>query len=309
MARLKLINTRIPFKYKGLDAIVPLNTQKTFTATATGGIPPYTYAWTFGDNTTASGQQVQHSYTTAGNYVIGVTVTDAAGNMATGATNVTVSQARTATATYIEPNGTQTTNGQYAVGDQIQFAVTVPAGGGLPSTVAAVVNGAEQPSQIWPVSSGNTYIFTSPADSNQGDTNLPVSAIVTWPDGTIAQTNTCTLTVIGNSFVSYQVWDKSTGATATVGPAGNGGATINVNVGDSMVSKAAPGTSVPAGSTVQVYWNNAVAATTVANSQGYWEVDGTISQSQAHSANQAWIVVTTPGGAQIQSDIITIVVA
>ncbi|MGA9751410.1 MAG: PKD domain-containing protein [Acidobacteriota bacterium] len=47
-----------------------------FAGTASGGVPPYTYAWTFGDSTTGAGASTSHTYTAAGTYPVILTVTD-----------------------------------------------------------------------------------------------------------------------------------------------------------------------------------------------------------------------------------------
>jgi PKD repeat protein len=58
-------------------------------STATGGVPPYSYAWTFGDGGTSTVQNPSYTYMTAGTYVAEVTVTDA--NPSTVRANVTIS--------------------------------------------------------------------------------------------------------------------------------------------------------------------------------------------------------------------------
>ncbi|MGC8763866.1 MAG: PKD domain-containing protein [Acidobacteriota bacterium] len=62
---------------------IPLSV--TFFAFATGGTPPYTYAWNFGDGATATGSSASHTYTAAGSYSATVTVTDGASRTATSA--------------------------------------------------------------------------------------------------------------------------------------------------------------------------------------------------------------------------------
>lgn len=47
-----------------------------FTGNATGGIPPYTYYWSFGDGQSSSQQNPSHTYNNAGNYTATLTVTD-----------------------------------------------------------------------------------------------------------------------------------------------------------------------------------------------------------------------------------------
>ena len=47
-----------------------------FSGSASGGIPPYTYSWTFGDGGSGSGQTPSHQYTSDGIYTATLTVTD-----------------------------------------------------------------------------------------------------------------------------------------------------------------------------------------------------------------------------------------
>lgn len=54
-----------------------------FTATASGGTSPYTFSWSFGDGQTGSGATVSHTYQSAGNYNVTLTITDAIGETQT----------------------------------------------------------------------------------------------------------------------------------------------------------------------------------------------------------------------------------
>ena len=47
-----------------------------FTGSATGGTPPYTYEWDFGDGNTSDEQNPQHAYAVADDYTLTLTVTD-----------------------------------------------------------------------------------------------------------------------------------------------------------------------------------------------------------------------------------------
>src|SRR5207248_428279 len=47
-----------------------------FNATATGGSPPYSFSWAFGDSITATGSTVSHSYSSSGTYTVTLAVTD-----------------------------------------------------------------------------------------------------------------------------------------------------------------------------------------------------------------------------------------
>jgi hypothetical protein len=63
----------------------------TFSASVTGGTPPYTYSWDFGDLTEHRTEASPvHSYTRLGTYTVTLTVTDAAGETAVRTMTVTV---------------------------------------------------------------------------------------------------------------------------------------------------------------------------------------------------------------------------
>lgn len=47
-----------------------------FSASASGGTPPYAFNWAFGDLTTAAGASASHTYASPGNFSVNVTVTD-----------------------------------------------------------------------------------------------------------------------------------------------------------------------------------------------------------------------------------------
>jgi hypothetical protein len=58
-------------------------TSNQFSCTPSGGIPPYTFLWTFGDGSTSTAQNPTHNYMRPGRYSVRVTVTDIAGQTAT----------------------------------------------------------------------------------------------------------------------------------------------------------------------------------------------------------------------------------
>ncbi|MEM0466058.1 MAG: NosD domain-containing protein [Candidatus Thermoplasmatota archaeon] len=63
-----------------------------FTGSATGGVPPYSYSWNFGDGTVSMEQNPIHSYNTEGRYTITFTVTDQHGTVAQNTTTATIRQ-------------------------------------------------------------------------------------------------------------------------------------------------------------------------------------------------------------------------
>jgi outer membrane protein assembly factor BamB len=67
----------------------------TFNVAASGGLPPYGYAWTFGDGNSSVLQSPAHQYLQVGTYAVQVTVTDQARNTSTDLLSVTVSAVST----------------------------------------------------------------------------------------------------------------------------------------------------------------------------------------------------------------------
>jgi PKD repeat protein len=53
-----------------------------FSASPSGGTAPYTYLWDFGDGTTSTQATVAHAFAAPGNYNVGLTATDALGQIA-----------------------------------------------------------------------------------------------------------------------------------------------------------------------------------------------------------------------------------
>jgi PKD repeat protein len=62
-----------------------------FTGTGTGGTPPYSYSWNFGDGTTSTAQNPSHTYNTAATYTATLTVTDNASKTATASVTIVAS--------------------------------------------------------------------------------------------------------------------------------------------------------------------------------------------------------------------------
>ncbi len=61
-----------------------------FASTVTGGLGPYTYAWTFGDGGTSSSANPSYTYQSAGTYTVTLVVTDSQSNQKSATATVTV---------------------------------------------------------------------------------------------------------------------------------------------------------------------------------------------------------------------------
>ena len=94
-----------------------------FSCTASGGKGSLTYAWTFGDGGTGSGQSTTHAYSSANTFTITCTVTDAGGKTANKQTQVTIYSVPIVTTVTATP-----TEGY--VGDTISFSCTASGGKG-----------------------------------------------------------------------------------------------------------------------------------------------------------------------------------
>lgn len=66
----------------------PLSVQ--FTGSASGGIPPYSYSWSFGTGATSTAQNATYLYPDAGSFTAALTVTDSVGDSAASSVSVSV---------------------------------------------------------------------------------------------------------------------------------------------------------------------------------------------------------------------------
>ena len=81
----------LPVANAGVDKIVNEGSSVSFTGSASGGATPFTYAWDFGDGTTASGSLTPtKTYADNGIYTVRLTVTDAQGRSSQDTAVVTV---------------------------------------------------------------------------------------------------------------------------------------------------------------------------------------------------------------------------
>jgi PKD repeat protein len=112
--------------------------QVSFSSTVTGGSPPYTYTWQFGDGTTSSTSTVAHTFDLRGSYVVSLRVTDSdSKSKAANPVTITVNPVLY-TETIEDANGVGIGVG---IGGALQYDFNVPQIGSAPSALNATITG------------------------------------------------------------------------------------------------------------------------------------------------------------------------
>ncbi len=159
----------------------------TFAGTASGGRPPYSYAWTFGDGAAGSGANLTHTYTAPGAYEANLTVTDAGANVTTASVAVTVAAPLTVLAT------------------------ATPGSGPAPLTVrftGATTGGIPPVSFLWAFGDGGSSTAQDPTHTYAAAGRYV--AIVRAVDASRATTSS-SVTVVVTSATAFSVYFNETG--------------------------------------------------------------------------------------------------
>ena len=141
-----------------------VNSAVSFTAITTGGVPPYSIGWDFGDGTVGSGASITHSYTAAGSFTVTETSTDSSAL----SQSATISHSVTVFTTLpTPPTLTVPANQTVIAGTWINFTVTagtVNTGGSVIISTTGLPPGATfDPSTgvfSWKPSSSQTGTYT-----------------------------------------------------------------------------------------------------------------------------------------------------
>jgi PKD repeat protein len=182
-----------------------LGTLTSFTDKTTGGVPPYSYAWTFGDGTSSTAKDPTHTYASAGTYSVRLVVTD--------------SQLRSSQRTYNVV--------VYPLPDCIITSPS-PVCAGSTGNTASVANAGTGATYTWTITGGT---ITSPS---------PYTNSITWTAGSVSIASikvtvtdaycskTCSKDVTINPLPDCTIASPSsvcigsTGNTASVANAGTG---------------------------------------------------------------------------------------
>ena len=198
------------------NGVAPLDVS--FTADATGGKPPYSFNWDFGDGETSTDQNPTHTYTTAGTYTATVEVVDSLGGSITSTQQITVHPTSGTVCAASKESGT--------VPLTVDFTST-PNGGVLPYTYDwnygdGTAHGTTQnPSHTYTVA--GTYTYSVTVTDNIGQTAtcggtinvypvLTVTSTATPPSGTVPLTVSFTSTPLGGKPTYTYDWDFGDGS-------------------------------------------------------------------------------------------------
>ncbi len=238
--------------------VVPFNAD--FTASATGGDGTYTYAWSFGDGSNATGATPSHMYNVAGTYSATVTVTDGHGHVATSAPVIVYAYEGMSVTLSATP-----TSGTAPLG--VTFAATPQGGDG-------------NYTYVFDYGDGNTgsdfnHIYTTPG-------TYTVTVTVTDTSSHTATSNPVTVNVYGPLSISAVATSPVTGTTpltvdfSATPTGGDGNYTVRWDFGDGNTA---------AGLTASHTYNAA----------GVFSVTATVTDGQNNTATSTVIRITVFG--------------
>jgi len=203
-----------------------------FAATATGGTPPYSYAWRFDDGSTVTGQNVSHTYSTPGTYTISLNVTDFAGRDAIASKTVNISPPSPPDFSVVaDPS-----NATIGVGATGTSTITVTSVGGFTGTVGLKATVSPSNSLACALSRTNVTLGTS-GTSTISCSGLPSTYMVTVNGTSGSKSHSVTMTFnviiadfsIGASPANPTIISGRTGnSTVAITPIGSFAGTVTL---------------------------------------------------------------------------------
>src|SRR5438094_369912 len=183
------------------------STVVSFTATSSGGTPPYTYSWSFGDGATGTGLTTSHTYSSSGSYTVTLTVTDSAGGSAKSTQTIQVSPVSALVASFTYSPS------QPLSGQSVTFTGS-GSGGGSPYTFS------------WSFGDGGTSTSQSPSHTYTSSGSFTVSLTAADSLGTVATiSHSLTVSAPGALTTSFTFSPSApvSGQTVTLTAAASGG--------------------------------------------------------------------------------------
>src|SRR5712691_154390 len=195
----------------------------TFTCTASGGVPPYTYAWTLGDGGLGTDPTITHAYVLSGSFTATCTVADSLLGSGSDSIDVVISPTPSVTASVdhnVAAPGTTLTFSASASGGDGSFTYVWDFGDGGPGSGAQATHAYSQ--------AGSYQASVTATDGNGGSasdstsvtiSDISVTADVSPTSGDTATTFTFTGSASGGAGSPYSfVWnfgDSSPTATGS----------------------------------------------------------------------------------------------
>src|SRR6266566_127773 len=183
------------------------STVVSFTATASGGTPPYAYSWSFGDGATGTGLTTSHTYSSSGSYTVTLTVTDSAGGSAKSTQTIQVSPVSALVASFTSSPS------QPLSGQSVTFTGSAT-GGIAPYTYS------------WSFGDGGTSTSQSPSHTYANSGSYTASLSATDSLGTVATiSHTITVSPPGALTASFTIIPTApvSGQTVTFTATASGG--------------------------------------------------------------------------------------
>lgn len=161
----------------------------TFTVTANGGSAPFTYAFDFGNDgaydTVSATNSAQFTYATAGQYTVGIRVTDTAGGLVQCINTITVDQATTSTPTATATPSTSNTPTSTPTATSSSTPTTTPTATSTPTNHAPVCTSISA-SNMAPQEG---VVVTFQAQARDPDTGDTLSYSYNFGDGSVRPSN------------------------------------------------------------------------------------------------------------------------
>ncbi|MBO0888057.1 PKD domain-containing protein [Candidatus Bathyarchaeota archaeon] len=208
----------IGFSYTPTNPVVGQTVN--FNASVSGGTGPYTYNWSFGDNSTGSGPKPTHDYQLAGPYDVTLTVTDSNNSVARTVRTIRISQP------------------PLTVG--ISYSPSSPVEG-QPVTLSASISGGMSPYSVtWFFGDGETSTSNPATHTYMGEGLFTVTVGVVDTNGANA-TSSKTLSVASSLTAGFTIIPSSPDAgqtTSFIGSASGGVSPYSYswNFGDGSVA-------------------------------------------------------------------------
>lgn len=191
-----------------------------FTGTATGGVPPYSFSWAFGDGSSSAGNPASYAYSAPGTYTATLTVSDTTGASNTASRTITVGA---------PPDFSMVASPKSLTifaGSSASSTITLTGSNGFSGTITLT----DSVSPPGPVATMNpSSVSLSPGGSSASQLNIATSTLtqpgsytvtVTGSSGSLSHLVNVALTVTGVAQPNFSISARPTSLTLNIGRSG-----------------------------------------------------------------------------------------